>query len=202
MVVLRTLRRARSLRCRPGIGAFLLLLAGFFPISVAAEATALFDDSGYRLDSYRAPVPAEVPGARTLDLSQVQALSAQGWILVDVMGARAFDIGADGTWTLPERHLSLPGAHWLPVVGWGRLEPWQSDYLDTSLQRITGGDRKAGLILFCKLDCWLSWNATKRIAGRGYVNLGWFPGGVEAWGDAGLPLVEVQPEPHHGAWSR
>ncbi|QFG36139.1 PQQ-dependent catabolism-associated CXXCW motif protein [Paracoccus pantotrophus] len=202
MVVLRTLRRARSLRSRPGIGAFLLLLAGVFPLAVAAEQPVLFDESGYRLDGYRAPVPEAVPGARTLDLAQVRALIGQGWIPVDVMGARVFGIGADGTWILPERHRSIPGARWLPVVGWGRLEPWQSDYLDASLERITGGDRKAGLILFCKSDCWLSWNAARRIAGRGYVNLGWFPGGVDAWADAGLPLVEIRPEPHRGSWSR
>ncbi|MFC3569116.1 PQQ-dependent catabolism-associated CXXCW motif protein [Paracoccus simplex] len=171
-------------------------------MAVAAEQPVLFDQSGYRLDSYRAPVPETAPGARTLDLPQVRALIGQGWIPVDVMGARAFDIGADGEWILPERHRSIPGAHWLPVVGWGRLKPWQSDYLDASLERITGGDRATGLILFCKVDCWLSWNAAKRIAGRGYANLGWFPGGVEAWEDAGLPLAEIRPEPHRGDWSR
>ncbi|WP_010394434.1 hypothetical protein [Paracoccus sp. TRP] len=196
MVVLHMPRRGRTLPFRPRIGAFLLLLAGLFPLVALAEPKALFGSDGYRIDSYRAPVPDTAPGARTLDIAEVQALVARGWTPVDVMGARIFEIGDDGEWIMPERHLSLPGAHWLPVVGWGQLEPWQSDYLDASLQRITGGNREAGLILFCKLDCWLSWNATKRIAALGYTNLGWFSGGVDAWADAGLPLVETRPEPY------
>ncbi len=160
-----------------------------------AEEGPLFDGQGYRLKDYRAPVPAEAPGARTITLSELQALQSEGAVLLDVMGLRQFEIGQDGVWITPEDHLTIPGAIWLPVVGWGKLEEWQQAYLEQGLARLTEGDLATKIVVFCKLDCWLSWNAAQRISALGYRQLYWFPPGVDGWSDAGLKLVLTTPLP-------
>lgn len=174
--------------------AVLTCLALFGPASGAVRAEALFDAAGYRMSEYRAPVPDSAPGAETVDIAQVQALAGQGALLLDVMGLKAFQVAPDGRFLTPEHRDSLPGAVWLPVVGWGRLEPWQQDYLDSSLARLTGSDKAHPIIVFCKVDCWVSWNVVKRLNAAGYSRLYWFRGGADAWGDAGLPLQRVLPE--------
>lgn len=142
-----------------------------------ADQPSLFNEGGYRTGQYRAPVPDRAGDAETIDIDQLRDRIAQGWVALDVTGAQHFDIDDLGNWTLPQPHLSLPGAHWLPVVGWGDLQRWQQDYLADSLTRITGGDHEAGVAVFCKVDCWLSWNAARRIMAMGYRNVAWFPGG-------------------------
>ena len=49
---------------------------------------------------------------------------------------------------------------------------------------LTGGDRAATVVVFCKPDCWASWNVGKRLVGAGYTGVAWFPGGVDAWQEA------------------
>lgn len=173
------------------------MLAGLLPVLAPAPGRAepLFDAQGYRMTQYRAPVPDTAPGARSIGIAEVQALAGQGALLLDVMGLRNYQLAPDGRFLTPEHRDSLPGAVWLPVVGWGRLEPWQQDYLDRNLARLTGGDKARQIVVFCKVDCWVSWNTLKRLHGAGYSRLYWFPGGADAWGDAGLPLQRVTPEP-------
>lgn len=161
---------------------------------MAARAEALFDAAGYRMSAYRAPVPDHAPGAETIGIAQVQAMAGQGALLLDVMGLKTYRLAPDGQFLTPEHRDSLPGAVWLPVVGWGRLEPWQQDYLDSNLARLTGSDKAHPIIVFCKVDCWVSWNVVKRLNAAGYSRLYWFPGGADAWADAGLPLQRVLPE--------
>ncbi|WP_196216745.1 rhodanese-like domain-containing protein [Paracoccus shanxieyensis] len=160
-----------------------------------AAAQALFDAAGYRIASYRAPVPDQAPGAQTVTARQVQQLRAQGALLLDVLGLQQYTIADDGTWLTPERRQSLPGAVWLPVVGWGKLEPWQQHYLNDSLAALTHGDKAMPIVVFCKVDCWVSWNTAKRLHEMGHSRLYWFSGGAEAWQDAGFPLQPVTPRP-------
>ena len=163
------------------------------------NGAALFDASGYRLRAYRAPVPASAPGAQTVTLDEVQSLQSGGAILIDVMGLQRFHIDAAGEWITPSgpgaAHDTIPGAAWLPVVGWGEPEPWQEDYLRQSLADLTSGDRGRPVVVFCKTDCWLSWNAARRIAELGQEKVYWFPGGSDDWADAGLELTRARPYP-------
>ncbi|MEN9059730.1 rhodanese-like domain-containing protein [Ponticoccus litoralis] len=92
----------------------------------------------------------------------------------------------------PERHESLPGALWLPVVGWGTTEAWADAYLHAALGDHARPD--APVIVFCQLDCWLSWNAVQRVRALGY-DARWYPGGVDDWQAEGLPLVPLDPLP-------
>lgn len=168
-------------------------------IPSAPGADGLFDAAGYRLKDYRAPVPAIAPGAQTVTLAEVQALQAAGAVLIDVMGAQRFHIDAAGRWITPPGpgggHLTIPGAIWLPVVGWGELEPWQEDYLRQSLADLTAEDPARPIVVFCKTDCWLSWNAARRIAGMGLKKVCWFPGGSDDWTGAGMALTRAHPWP-------
>lgn len=173
-----------------------LSLAGaplFAPLSYA-EALR-FDTTGYRIADYRAPVPDQAPAGRIVGAEEVEALHGRGALLLDVMGLRHFRITDDGGWLVPEQHLSLPGAVWLPVVGWGQLEGWQQGYLDESLAQLTGTDMSKPVVVFCMVDCWLSWNTVKRLDAGGYSEIYWFSGGVEAWADAGHDLVALEPYP-------
>lgn len=181
---------------RMAVRAALLVGLGLFgPASGAARADALFDAAGYRMTEYRAPVPDTAPGARTIGIPEVQTLARQGALLLDVMGLKTYQLTPDGQFLTPERRDSLPGAVWLPVVGWGRLEPWQQDYLDSNLTRLTKADKAHPIVVFCKVDCWVSWNVVKRLNAVGYSSLYWFPGGADAWADAGLSTQRVLPEP-------
>ena len=48
-------------------------------------------------------------------------------------------------------------------------------------------------MIFCRSDCWMSWNAARRAVEWGFDPVIWFPGGTDAWEQAGQPLVTVEP---------
>ena len=158
----------------------------------------LFDDkTGYRMERYRAPIPDDIPPpARPVSPEEAMDAIAGGALAIDVFGLRnsRFD-ELDGAWVVTERHESIPGAHWLPEVGRGPIRPEIVDYLAASLTRLTKGDRTFPLVVFCRADCWMSWNAARRIAALGYENVLWLPLGVEGWEEAGGTLAPIEPEP-------
>jgi rhodanese-related sulfurtransferase len=41
----------------------------------------------------------------------------------------------------------------------------------------------------------MSWNASKRVAARGFANVYWYDGGSDAWREAGHELVLGEPVP-------
>ena len=55
--------------------------------------------------------------------------------------------------------------------------------------RATAGDKAAPVVIFCKADCWMSWNAAKRAVAQGYTGVNWYPEGVDGWVMAGGDLV-------------
>ncbi|NNG05904.1 MAG: PQQ-dependent catabolism-associated CXXCW motif protein [Inquilinus sp.] len=154
---------------------------------------------GYRMSEYRAPVPDRVPGAITVDTAEVRALIADGGdtILIDVLPRPPRPPGLPETtvWAPKPRH-SLPGAIWLPNVGFGVLSDGQHRYFSEHLAGLGGGRPAARLVFFCLPDCWMSWNAAKRAAAWGYRNVYWYPDGSDGWSAAGLALEPVEPAPH------
>ncbi len=89
----------------------------------------------------------------------------------------------------------MPGTIWLPNTGYGALAPETERYLREGLSRAAGGDYAHPLVIFCQMDCWMSWNAAKRAVGYGYTAVHWFPDGTDGWELGGYPLEEAQPEP-------
>lgn len=176
--------------------AFALSLAG---LPALGAADALFDPvTGYRVSQYRAPVPDDVPGARVLHESEEVARKAeQGALLIDVMGAAGYRITSSGDWIIAETHQTLPGSIWLPEVGRGQHASDIGDYLATSLQNCTRGDTTHEIVVFCKSDCWMSWNAAQHISDLGYTNINWFPGGADQWALSGLATSAAVALPVH-----
>lgn len=165
-------------------------LIALIPAFVAAEQ--VFDPAtGLRIAAYRAPVSGSVPGGRVVDADTVAAMAANGALLIDAMAAPGHSIAPDGAWTIAEAHDTIPGAHWLPEIGRGHPDPRIAAGLRASL----AGCADRPVVLFCKTDCWMSWNAVQHVAALGFHDIGWYPGGVDDWTDGGRALRAVDPLP-------
>lgn len=150
--------------------------------------------TGYRMERYRAPVPADMPGGVTLDISTALNHHAKGELLfVDVYPPKGLGPDPlDGHWVTNEIRESIPGAIWLPEVGRGFLEADAIDYFRRNLIRLSGDKLDAPIAFFCTSDCWQSWNASRRAIEMGYSNIHWFPLGSDGWLEAGNELSVVQ----------
>lgn len=155
-------------------------LAVVMPEPAAAEA--------YRVGDYRAPTPLTLDGAVTVDTDEARALMDSGAVTpIDVMPVPRRP--ASGEWLQPKLRHHLPGSVWLPNAGVGDPTPAQQAWFHERLHQVTGGSRTAGLMFYCVIDCWMSWNAAKRAVSWGYRRVYWYPDGSDGWGFAGLDLV-------------
>lgn len=156
---------------------------------------------GMKLDHYHSPTPACVPQGTTLDTAGVQSLQRTAKpILIDVWAILLRkEAGFPSEWLPNDVHDSLPGAVWLPNVGYGTLEPDTENYLQHHLQRLTDGDKTRPLVFFCVADCWMSWNASQRASAYGYTQVYWYKEGTDGWAEAGLPLIKAEPIPLEAA---
>jgi PQQ-dependent catabolism-associated CXXCW motif protein len=171
---------------------------------VFAGSGALPDDNappepdGYRMDEYRAATPKTLRGARVISTADAEALwRGKVAVFLDVMpqAPRPANLPPGTIWRDKAR-LNIPGSIWLPDTGYGSLAPSTEDYLRAGLDRATGADRAKLIVVYCLMDCWMSWNAAKRVAALGYRNVAWFPEGTDGWQLADLPLEQAKPEPH------
>lgn len=172
-------------RCLAG-----LCFAGICLASSAAMSTPLApqpaqsqpaEPSGFRGPPYQAPVPATLSGARTIDAARAEALHDAGVAFVDVYPRQKRPPGLpEGTIWRGAPHQTIPGAHWLYDTGYDRLSAPESQRLAGGLGRILA-DQDTPVVIFCRVDCWMGWNAAKRAVQMGYRNVMWFPGGVDDW---------------------
>jgi PQQ-dependent catabolism-associated CXXCW motif protein len=171
-------------------------VALFFSAGVRGE-DATPEPAGYRHTDYRAPTPATLAGARVVTTAQAEALwQDKTAIFVDVMPRppRPPNLPPGTVWRDRPRS-DIPGSIWLPDTGYGELAPVTEAYLRQNLERVTGSDRTKLLVIYCLRDCWMSWNAAKRILAMGYTNVGWYPEGTDGWSEALLPVADAQPAP-------
>ncbi|MBV9969756.1 MAG: PQQ-dependent catabolism-associated CXXCW motif protein [Xanthobacteraceae bacterium] len=155
------------------------------------------EPAGYRTENYRAPTPATLAGARVLGTAEAERLwQDMRALFIDVLprAPRPANLPPGTIWRDKPR-LDIPGSLWLPDTGYGELAPVTNDYLRSNLERATGGDRAKLLVVYCQRDCWMSWNAAKRIISMGYVNVAWYPDGTDGWGEMALPVAEAKPAP-------
>ena len=98
---------------------------------------------GYRMDEYRATVPATLKGATVVDTETARRLQQQGdAILVDVLPASKKPEGLrDGDLWMPGARRNIPGSVWLAGVGYGVLSEDLESYFAGNLERRTGGAR-------------------------------------------------------------
>lgn len=169
-------------------------LTGMAP-APAPNDPALFDAEGYRSARYRAPVKVDPAPAQTIPLAAALALDPErDALFIDVTPAEGgVRDPASGVWTLGAEHLTIPGAVWLPETG---RAPVDADLWAALEARIIAARAKAPgttVILFCRIDCWMSWNAARRLAMRGMANIRWLAEGIDGWHGAGRSLVAAVP---------
>lgn len=181
------------------------LLAAIFASGVAL---ALAEDmppgvdpvTGYRMDNYRAPTPATIPGGVVADFAMVEKASrGEAYQLVDVYAKGVKADPKTGEWAIMEERQHIPGSIWLPGVGFGALDKEQESYFRRNLEDITKGDKGKGLMFYCMSDCWHSWNAARRAIQWGYDNVAWYPLGTDGWKEGGGQLVTIKPVNYLGS---
>ncbi|WP_424985429.1 PQQ-dependent catabolism-associated CXXCW motif protein [Microbulbifer sp. S227A] len=168
-----------------------LLLAPFAAVAQVAEPDS------YRMDHYRAPVPSTLAGATVVDTETAHALWTGGTVaFIDVLprAPKPANLPEGTIWREKPRH-SIPGATWLPNVGYGALAGETHRYFRAGLDAATGGNRTHPVLFFCLQDCWMSWNAAKRALDYGYDTVYWMPDGTDGWLFFDHPTKEIHPHP-------
>ena len=163
----------------------------------AVRAEPVEEPAGYRFEPYRAPTPAALEGATTIDSPRAEQMWRAGASLfIDVMprDAKPANLPAGTVWR-DRRRDNIPGSAWLANVGYGALSAEMQAYFQRSLDELTGGDAGRVLVFYCDSQCWMSWNAGKRAIALGYARVHWYPDGTQGWTAAGLPLAEATPRP-------
>lgn len=141
------------------------------------------EPDGFRMDEYRAPVPGTLAGATVLDDDGARALWEGGSVkFIDVLpqAPKPKNLPAGTIWRDKPRE-SIPGAIWLPNVGYGAIAEETELYFRAGLDAVSGGDQSKHLVFFCLANCWMSWNAAKRALGYGYRSVYWYPNGTDGW---------------------
>lgn len=182
------------------------LIAGAMLAAVAVPAAAdqrqaVAEPGDYRLEDFRAPVPATLQGATVLTTEALVDLRRlrPDIVLIDVLPAprKPKELRPGAIW-IPKARRNVPGSVWLPNTGYGVLPVEEEEYFRSGLRRLTDGDRARPLVFYCLADCWMSWNAAKRALSWGYTSVYWYPDGTDGWAAAGLPLLDAVPEPRTG----
>ena len=170
--------------------------AAWLVVAAAVAQESPPEPESYRLDNYRAPVPATLRGARVLGTAEAEALWRAGAAaFIDVLPHPPKpNLPAGTVWRdAPRPH--IPGSLWLPDTGYGELAEITESYFRRGLARASGGDSARTLVFYCQANCWMSWNAAKRALGYGYINVAWYPEGTDGWRRADLPMADATPEP-------
>jgi PQQ-dependent catabolism-associated CXXCW motif protein len=166
-------------------------------LAVPALAQAPPEPDGYRGPPYSAPVPETLAGATVADNQAAAALHRAGTaVFIDVMprDLKPANLPKGTIWRDKPRD-SIPGAIWLPNTGFQDLSPEEEAYLRTGLDQATGGNRDQPVVIFCRAECWMSWNVARRALTMGYTQVIWYPDGPEGWVTLpeNPPLQRVEP---------
>jgi PQQ-dependent catabolism-associated CXXCW motif protein len=176
-----------------------IMVAAAALVGVAAAAPpadpAPFDTQGYRSARYRAPVRADPAPAQTITLAAALALDpARDALFIDVMPVESgVRDPVSGEWALASEHLTIPGALWLPETGRAPVDADLWAALEARIAAARGPRPGLPVIVFCRTDCWMSWNAARRLALSGVGNVHWLAEGTDGWHGAGRALVVAQP---------
>ncbi len=127
------------------------------------------------------PTPTSIPGGKVIATRQLSEMLQRGQdnvLLLHAYGA-------------PEH---LPGAQAVaPASQGGRFDDQVQREFGQYLRQASGGDTSRMLVVYCAgPQCWGSYNAALRAIHMGFRNVYWYRGGIEAWGQAGLPLQDAQ----------
>jgi PQQ-dependent catabolism-associated CXXCW motif protein len=154
------------------------------------------EPDGYRDEPYRGPVPETLAGGTVVDTATAHSLWEGGAVFIDVLprAPKPENLPEGTIWRQPP-HDSIPGATWLPNVGYAALAEIDDRYFRESLETVTDGDSARPLVFFCLDECWMSWNAAKRALQYGYTDVSWYPEGTDGWSFEDYPTEPVEPFP-------
>lgn len=193
----RTGQRQSLLKPARAAGVLVLLTAVQLAADEATAAESVPEPAGYRMENFRAPVPATLAGGIVVSLEEAEALVEAGdTVLIDVLPRppKPKSLPEGTIWRPRPRH-NIPGSVWLPNTGFGALAADTEDYFRGNLERLTKRDKARSILFYCLANCWMSWNAAKRAISYGYAKVHWFPEGTDAWTALGLPTEESEPIP-------
>lgn len=158
-----------------------------------AVSTNLFSSDGYRIDRYRSPTPKVIDGVQTIDSAKIRVMLEETPtpVIIDVLNSEY----RASRFIESKPHHSIPSAYWLPNTGRGALDRQWHNYLVKNTLKLANNSRDYPIIVMCKSDCWLSWNAAKRLKNAGFTKLFWFKDGIDSWQSANLPVELVTPVP-------
>lgn len=180
----------------------LALLGAALPMASAGQdrtpAVAVegdFDVQGYRATRYRAPVDRLPAPARRIALDRALRWHAQGEALfVDVLPVEGgFRDSLTGAWRLSQPHATIPGAQWHPETGRAAPEPGLWRGVERAVATARKSRPRLPVVLFCRADCWMGWNAARRLARGGVARVYWLAEGIDGWNARGRPLVDARP---------
>jgi len=177
--------------------AFIPVFFSIALISPVAFASDVPEPEGYRLENYDAPVPEGLKGATTVDAIEVkQLMEEQDALVIDVIPAhRKPEFLPENQIWIPPSHEGIPGALWLPDIGYGALSDTTLKYFTDNLKKHIGSKTDTPIVFYCRLDCWMSWNAAKRALTMGYKNVYWFSYGIDGWTFEDFPLQSLTAAP-------
>ena len=173
------------------------LAAALLVVAALPAWSAADEPADYRMDEYRAPVPATLEGGTVVGPVEAFDLWEAGeTAFIDVLprAPKPQKLPPGTIWREKPR-ASIPGALWLPNVGYGAIADVTDDYFRAGLAAATGDDPQHPVLFFCLEDCWMSWNAAKRALEYGYTTVYWLPEGTDGWGLFDYPLEEIEPVP-------
>jgi PQQ-dependent catabolism-associated CXXCW motif protein len=163
---------------------------GASPPTAARASAAELQDFGVAptaqlrpTDRLHAPTPTTIPGGRVVSTQQL----AQWLQASEGQQGRVLLLHA----ILSREHLpnALPAA---PALQGGSFDDQVQQALGDYLKKVTGGDRSRTLVTYCQgVQCWGSYNAALRAMRLGYTNVYWYRGGLDAWKQAGLPVMDA-----------
>jgi PQQ-dependent catabolism-associated CXXCW motif protein len=172
-----------------------MALAALSSCATAPPLGADFDAQGYRATRFRAPVNHLPSPARRIALTDALKLEpGRDALFVDVLPVEAgYRDPTTGRWRLSQPHETVPGALWHPETG--RSPPYPVLWRGLRDAVTAARAKRPGLpvVLFCRADCWMGWNAARRLASGGVRHVYWLAEGIDGWRGAGRPLVPAEP---------
>ncbi|AUC56111.1 rhodanese (plasmid) [Sagittula sp. P11] len=175
------------------VAALVLILSG---LAAPLCAEGVPEPDGYRMEEFRAPVPDTLTGGTVIDPEEAHRIWEAGEAaFIDVLpqAPRPPNLPKGTIWRDKPRD-TIPGAIWLPNVGYGAIADVTAEYFRRGLKMATGDDPSRPVVFFCLDDCWMSWNAAKRAIEWGYEEVFWLPEGTDGWSFMDYPLEVAKPE--------
>lgn len=123
---------------------------------------------------------------------KVRMLWVQGVFFFDIMLCKMCFKGLlFGMIWIVLSYLIIFGVVWFYDIGYDCIVFVEQQWLEQGLIVVIYGDKVVFVVIFCKLDCWMSWNVVKWVVGLGYIGVLWFLLGVDGWMQVGGMLVLV-----------